>query len=95
MECGPAVLSRFIDGSHVVVADTQTGIAGCIRGRPRAGYRERIVTVHNFPRIGALGDRRKSGGHCVIARGNDASWQRSQQLSFAIEGGKREGGNSG
>jgi len=35
-----------------------TGIAGCIRGRPRTGYRERIVTVHNFPRIGALGDRR-------------------------------------
>ncbi|KYQ55888.1 hypothetical protein ALC60_05170 [Trachymyrmex zeteki] len=28
MECGPAVLSRFIDGSHVVVADTQA-----VRGR--------------------------------------------------------------
>lgn len=28
------------------------GIAGCIRGRPRAGYRGRIVTVHNFPGIG-------------------------------------------
>ncbi|KYN35011.1 hypothetical protein ALC56_10608 [Trachymyrmex septentrionalis] len=63
----PAVLSQFIDGSHVVVVDT--GIAGCIH--------------------------RKSGGHCVIARGNDASWQRSQQLSFAIEGEKREGENSG
>lgn len=33
-------------------------VAGCIRGRPRASYRERIVTVHNFPGIGALGDRR-------------------------------------
>lgn len=35
-----------------------TVIAGYIRERPRAVYRERIVTVHNFPWIGTRGDRR-------------------------------------
>ncbi|KYN08056.1 hypothetical protein ALC62_00901, partial [Cyphomyrmex costatus] len=55
------------------------------KAAPKAVYR-RIVARDEISR--------KSGGHCVIARGNDASWQRSQQLSFAIEGGKKERGSS-